>query len=192
MQNKKAKLMAALMLCFGFTGLQAQNAVSSTGLDASGCGGTASYTIGQMAYSAFSETNNNITQGVQQPFEILVISEISEAEGITLVFKDNPNPETNLIKLKVETEIAEGEGNAVMYSVYPNPATNFVKLKVENCTVGNLSYQLYNISGILLESSKIIGSETNISMSNLVPSTYFLKIKNNDKEMKIFKIIKNY
>ena len=64
--------------------------------------------------------------------------------------------------------------------------------EIKNYTVNNLSYQLYDISGKLLENRKIAGSETTISMEILETATYLLKIYDNKTEIKTFKIIKNY
>ena len=75
--------------------------------------------------------------------------------------------------------------------VYPNPATDFIRLKIENYEVENLRYQLYDINGSLLQDNKIEGNETNIVMSNYVSATYFLKVTDNNKVVKTFKIIKH-
>jgi len=77
-------------------------------------------------------------QGVQQPFEILVVTGIEEAKGISL-------------------EI----------SVYPNPTSDFLKLNVESFELENLSYELYDIKCSLLSSNKIVGKETIIQTGNL-------------------------
>jgi hypothetical protein len=52
-------------------------------------------------------------------------------------------------------------------------------------------YRLFDISGTLLREMKVESEETEISMYNLVPSIYFLKVIKNKKELKTFKIIKN-
>jgi len=143
-------------------GLQAQNAIPASGGNASGSGGTSSYTVGQVVYTTFTGTNGSAAQGVQQPFEISIITAIEEAKDISL-------------------EIV----------VYPNPATDFIKLKIENYEVKNLRYQLYDINGSLLQDNKIVGNETNIVMSNYMSATYFLKVTDNNKLIKTFKIIKH-
>jgi hypothetical protein len=156
------KLLIALCL-FGYeTTLQAQNTIPATGGNATGAGGTVSYTIGQIVYTTISGTTGIITQGVQQPFEISVVTGIEEAKDIIL-------------------EI----------SVYPNPATGYVKLKVGNYDSDNLSYRLYNIDGKPLQGNKIEGNETLIQLKNLVSGTYLLKVIDHNKELKTFKIIKN-
>ena len=163
MRHKKLKLSAVLLLGLGLTGLQAQTAVPATGSNASGSGGTVSYSVGQVVYTTNTGgSNGSVAQGVQQPFEISVVTGLEETKGIIL-----------------------------SVSAYPNPTTDFLNLKVENYDNTNLSYQLFDISGKLLETKKITGNETSINTSNLVPATYFLKVTENNKEVKTFKIIKN-
>ncbi|MFA4853257.1 MAG: T9SS type A sorting domain-containing protein [Thermoplasmata archaeon] len=173
MQHRKLKLSALLLLGLGLTGLQSQEAIPATGGEASGSGGTVNYSVGQVFYTTNTGTNGSVAQGVQQPFEISVVTGLEEAKGITL-----------------------------QCSAYPNPTTDFLTLKVENYDTENLSYQLFDISGKLLQNKKAEGNGTTISMENLVPATYFLKVyavgrndrtgvTDNNKEVKTFKIIKN-
>jgi hypothetical protein len=165
MRHKKLKLSGFLLLGLGLTGLQAQEVVPASGGEASGSAGSVSYSVGQLVYTTNTGTNGTVAQGVQQPYEISVVSGLKEAKGISL-----------------------------MISAYPNPATDFLLLKVDastNLNIQSMSYQLYDISGKLLENKKIEGNETSIAMSNLLPSTYFVKVIQEKKEVKIFKIIKN-
>jgi hypothetical protein len=163
MRQRRLKLSAVLLLGFGLTGLQAQEAIPATGGNASGSGGSVSYSVGQVIYTTNTGTHGSVAQGVQQPYEISVVTGIEEAIGIN-----------------------------VSVLAYPNPVTEFLKLKVESYKVVNLSYQLYDMIGRLLENKKITGNETNIAMSNHLPATYFLKITEGTKEVKTFKIIKNH
>lgn len=160
----KKALIALIAFCiFGFgTAIHAQNVVPVSGGNASGSGGSMSYTIGQVVYTTNTGTNGSAAQGVQQPYEISIVTGIEEALGISL-------------------EIM----------VYPNPATDLIKLKIENYEMQNLRYQLYDINGSLLQDSKIENSETSITINNLVSATYFLKVTDNNKVIKTFKIIKN-
>ena len=162
MRNKKLKFCTVLWLFIGLTGLQAQNTISASGGNASGSGGSVSYSVGQIVYTSNTGTNGSAAQGVQQPYEISVVTGIEEAKDISL-------------------EIM----------VYPNPATDFVKLMIKNYEVENLRYQLYDINGRLLQDNKVEGNETNIVMSNFLPATYFLKVTDNNKVVKTFKIIKH-
>ena len=165
MQLRKLKLSTILLFGFGLTGLQAQEVIPAAGGNASGSAGTVSYSVGQVVYTTNSGTNGTVAQGVQQPFEISIVTGLEEAKGINL-----------------------------MVSAYPNPTTDFLNLKVDASNALNiqlLSYQLYDMSGNLLEIKKLVGNQTSIVMSYLVRATYFLKVIEGSKEVKTFKIIKN-
>jgi len=166
MKQKAKKLITVIILIFGLTGLQAQETVPAAGGEATGSGGSASYTIGQVVYSVHTGTNGNYSvQGVQQPFEISVVTGIPEAEGI---------------KLSI--------------SVYPNPASNFLTLSIYASTTLNihsLYYELCDTNGKLLKSKNISADKTKITINNLAPATYFLKVTDNKGVIKSFKIIKN-
>lgn len=77
---------------------------------------------------------------------------------------------------------------------YPNPTTIILPLEIDasaTLTIQSMMYQLYDMQGKHLQSQKITGFQTSIAMGNLVPATYFVKIVQDNKEVKIFKIIKN-
>ena len=163
MKHKRLKLSALLFLGLGLTGLQAQTSVNATGGNASGSGGSASYSVGQLAYTTNTGTNGSVSEGVQQPFEISVVTGIEEAKDIFL-----------------------------NVSAYPNPTTDYVELKVENLQLSELSYKLYDISGKVYQNKEIGNSITKIEMQNLPQGIYFIKvIDTKNKEFKTFKIIKN-
>lgn len=144
-----------------FLGLQAQDAVLALGGDAVGSGGTVSYSIGQVAYTSIDNINGTVNQGVQLPFEFFTLG-INDFHDITL----------SLI-------------------VYPNPTSEFIKLKAETDKFENLNYYLCDFSGKQLLHQKINSWETSIPMGNFPSAIYFLKVNDNNKELKIFKIIKN-
>lgn len=158
---KILKLLIAFCLIANVTTIQAQNAIPATGGNASGSGGTSDYTVGQVVYTTNSGTNGSVAQGVQQPYEISTVTGIEEALGIMLECL-----------------------------IYPNPTNDFLTLKVENYDIQNLWYKLFDASGRLLESKKVTGNETQISMVSLSPSVYFLKVADNQKDIKTFTIIK--
>jgi hypothetical protein len=162
MKQEKRILIILFLCCFWTIVVLAQEAIPATGGNATGIGGSVSYTVGQIAYSTLSGTNGSVVQGVQQPFEISVVTGIEEANGIDL-----------------------------LVSAYPNPATDFVTLKVVNYDITGLSYGLFDISGNLLENKKIEGNEITIPFGNRSPSVYFLKVTDKNKVVKTFKIIKN-
>jgi hypothetical protein len=161
MRHKELKISAVLFLGLGLTGLQAQESVIATGGNASGSGGSVSYSVGQVVYTTNTGTSGSVAQGVQQPFEISVVTGLDEAKGI---------------KLSVVA--------------YPNPTTDYLTLEIKDFEPSNLNFQLYDMNGKLLQDKKIIGTQTSIVMSNLVPATYLVKVIQNNREVKTFKIIK--
>ncbi|MDD2550307.1 MAG: T9SS type A sorting domain-containing protein [Bacteroidales bacterium] len=161
MKNKRLKFCALFLLGLGLTGLQAQESINATGGNASGSGGSASYSVGQLVYTTNTGTNGSVAQGVQQPFEISAVTGIEEAKGINLTV-----------------------------SAYPNPTTDYLTLEVRDFNLSALTFQLYDLQGKLLQSEKITGNQTSIAMGNLGPAMYFVKVMEGNKEIKTFKIIK--
>jgi len=161
-RHKRIKLAAVLLLIMGLTGVHAQEAVPAAGGNALGSGGSVSYTIGQMAYTPNSGTTGSVSQGVQQPYEILVLTGMDNKWDIGLMVK-----------------------------AYPNPTTNYLTLRLNNSEISGISYQLCGINGNLLERKMVKSIETTISMKQYTPAAYFLKVIQNNKEIKTFKIIKN-
>ncbi|MBA4241413.1 MAG: hypothetical protein C0448_11860 [Sphingobacteriaceae bacterium] len=162
MNQKKVKLCATLLLGMCLSVVNAQQASTASGGDASGSGGSVNYSVGQIAYTTNFSAAGSVAQGVQQPYEISVVTSINEASSIDL-------------KL----------------SAYPNPTTDYLTLKIGDAKIENLSYQLYDVAGKLLEDKEIASTEVNISMLNQPNAAYFLKVFSNKQEIKTFKIIKN-
>ncbi len=161
MRLMRLNISAVFLLGFGLTGLQAQEAVPATGGDASGSEGSVNYTVGQVVYQTLTGTTGSVAEGIQQPYEILEITAIEEAKGIEL-----------------------------SASVYPNPVTNHLVLTVEDPELSTMDFRLFDMHGKLLQSEKITEKQTTIAMGNLVPATYIIKVKQSNKELKTFQIIK--
>jgi hypothetical protein len=100
MKHKKTMASVAFLL-LGLGGLHAQESTTATGDEATGTGGTASYSVGQVVYTTATGTNGSVAQGVQQPFEISTTLGIKET-SINLELSVYPNPTNNYLTLKVE------------------------------------------------------------------------------------------
>jgi hypothetical protein len=164
-ESRKLKALGILILLtftFSLSTVSAQESINATGGNASGSGGSASYSVGQVVYATNTGANGSVAQGVQQPYEISVVTGLEEAKGINL-----------------------------SVSAYPNPTTDYLTLEVKDVELLNLHFQLYDMNGKLLQNEKITGNQTSIVMSNLLPATYFVKVIQGNKEVKTFKIIKN-
>jgi hypothetical protein len=141
--------------------LMAQNAIPATGGNASGTGGTVSYTIGEVVYTTNTGNNGSVAQGIQQAYEISVVTALENTEGITLEYK-----------------------------VYPNPTRGKITLTITPFETDNIRFRFFDQNGILLQEKKIESEITEISMENLNPSMYFLQVIKDNREVKVFKIIK--
>ncbi|MCB9002301.1 MAG: T9SS type A sorting domain-containing protein [Bacteroidales bacterium] len=161
MRYKRLKLSVIFFLSF-VVGIKAQESINTIGNNAMGSGGFISFSVGQIVYQTYADENNSLAEGVQQPYEISVVSAIKKFE------------ETNFSIL-----------------AYPNPTTECLTLRVNEFKMSNLSYQLYDMNGKLLRNEKITENQTSIVMSNFVPAIYFVKVTMGNKKVITFKIIKN-
>jgi len=142
-------------------GLHAQETVPATGNDATGTGGSSSYTVGQVVCATNTGSNGSVAQGVQQPYEI------STSVGIEVT--------------EINLELV----------AYPNPTNNSLTLNIGNYNNEKLTYQLYDMQGKLLDSKQAVNSCTTIGMKDLPTSTYLLNVLDNNSLIKTFRIVKN-
>lgn len=159
---KEALLLPVIV--FLFTAASAQEAIPASGGNASGEAGSLSYSVGQAVYTTATGAEGIVAQGVQQSYEISSVTGTNKVEGISL-------------------EV----------SAYPNPAVDYLILNTAAASIkGNhkLEYRMYDMQSRLLQTEKLISNETIIAMGHLMPSVYFVKIINQDQEIKSFKIIK--
>lgn len=156
---KKLLLFVAISCSIGK--IRAQSSTVASGGDASGSGGKVSYTVGQTNYITETGSNGVVTQGMQQPYEILIIS--------------------GLDKTTIN----------MTASVYPNPTDGYVILSIDNETVRNLTYTLFDVAGNTIRQKKVNSNQTQIQLSDLAEGVYFIKVLQGESEMKTFKIIKN-
>lgn len=161
MNYRQLLFVSVLLTCHAITGLQAQTVITSAGASASGGGGSVSFTVGQIVYTTIFSGNYSVAQGVQQPYEISVITGIEKAGGISL----------DII-------------------VYPNPASDIIRLKTGDYETTHLRYRLYDNMGRLLLTGKVDNNETSIAIGQLKPAAYILIVTEKDISIKSFSIIK--
>ena len=140
--------------------MYSQQNTLATATTATGTNGIVTYSIGQIDFQTNTGSSGTISQGVQQPFEIVTLS-------------TNNVPQIQL-----------------MATVYPNPTVQNVMISIKDFDLTNLNYQLYDIQGKIIYNGKILQSETQIEMSFLASANYFLKVTQANKDLKTFKIIK--
>lgn len=138
-----------LFITISLSTIKAQQSVNVTGSNIKGSGGSVSYSVGQVFYTANTGTNGSVAEGVQQPYEISVVIEIVEAKNIILSVSSYPNPSNDYLILDIKNYIQTGP------------------------YLSQLSFQLFDINGKLLQNKKLTSAETQIDISNYMPSTFF-------------------
>lgn len=160
-KNRNSGILLWVFQVISLASVLSQQTVLPTGGNSIGPGGIVHFSVGQVFYTTNSGVNGSVAQGVQQPYEISV--------------------KTGIDISKIQLYI----------SAYPNPSTDYLILKIEDLTLDKLKYLLFDINGRLLQSEIITDRITNIKMVNYQPSSYILKISQDQREIKSFKIIKN-
>jgi hypothetical protein len=155
---KKISLVASILLVAQLA--HAQETIPASGGEATGSGGSSSYTVGQVFYTTNTATTGGVSQGVQQPFEFQTLS----------------NPELTTVKVTAVT--------------YPNPTSDYVILKISDSTLDTLSYTLFDVTGKAISNGIITNGDTQIAMQQLAIGIYILKVNRHNQELKTFKIIK--
>jgi len=158
MLSKNSIMIVSLSL-LAYGSLNAQHAVLASGSNAAGSGGSSSYSVGQVAYSS-KGTNGIMTEGVQQPYEIL-----------TLAVDDLGNEAKNI-------------------ALYPNPVKDLLFVDFNEENFKNSSYVLFDAQGKQIKRGNFSQKKSELDLSILPSSVYIIQIFRDNKNIKTFKIIK--
>ena len=161
-----------ILLSFAGYCAKGQVAIPAAGGKATSLKGSVSYSVGQVDFTTAKSDHGRVSEGVQQTYEISVISGLDEAKDFTL-----------------------------SCIVYPNPVVDYLTLKVDEKYLFKLSYQIYTLDGKLIETKVIQSSETPIGMKTFSSQIYFLRVYETQpalssdpaqkRILKTFKIIKS-
>ena len=150
------------LFIFSFTNnVSAQQTANTSGKNVSQNNTSVSYSIGEVYYNTTSNANSVITQGIQQPYEIYLISGIGNEKDVMLI------------------------------TAFPNPTTTTLKLLIQDIKLDGLNYKLYDLLGKEILSGDITSNQTEVDLINLMPAVYFIKVFRYNSTIKYFKIIKN-
>lgn len=94
-----SKIYISIVIAFIGTALYGQESVVASGGEASGTGGTVSYSVGQVAFVSHTDVGGSATHGVQHAYEIFTTVSIEEAKKLTL--ETYPNPTNSKLILKI-------------------------------------------------------------------------------------------
>lgn len=140
--------------------MKAQSSVMTAGANATGSNGTVSYSVGQVAYLV-KGSSRQVSEGVQQVYEITTLA-------------------TN------ETSNSTEEG----ILIYPNPFKDYLYLDFTTNSFKGSEYQLYDAQGKLIKTDKITQTKSEFNFSSLPSAMYIIRITQEGKNIKTFKIIK--
>ena len=155
---KKKPVLLLLILAFPFHHLFSQNSTVSSGGDFSSDTGSVSFSMGQPFFFSYSNSDYSISEGLQQPLEVSVLS-IDEAlfSGLISVY---PIPTSNYITLKISDfdidqltyEVIDLRGKVLMTNKINTNETKIDLYKLEQ------SIYLLNIKkqGKLIRTTKIL------------------------------------
>jgi len=155
------RLIILLLLSTGINRIQAQEAITASGGNASGNNGSASYAAGQPTYIMLKGSTGSALQGVLQPYEII------NTTGVI----NSPDTPFSLV-------------------TFPNPVSDYLILKINDFNNNEMSFQLYDLNGKLLKNKEIKKDLIRIEMKDLLPGIYYLSLRKNNIKVKTFEIIK--
>jgi len=154
------KIVVIVMLFFSIN-MIGQSTINSTGENYTTANGSVSFSVGQIDYLVKSDSNHTISEGVQQPIEISVLS--------------------------VQDQLYDKN-----IAVYPNPTFEYINLTfdINDANFKKLRYILLDTNGKLIMQKDITKSLVKIDISNLTSAVYYLKVLDENKDVKVFKIMK--
>ena len=85
--------------------------------------------------------------------------------------------------------VGMGEGPVnMMLEVYPEPTSKFLMLTSSDELRENMFYEVYDAMGQLISKNELMGIQTEIDMTSMIPSTYFIRVTNGAMGEKVFKV----
>ena len=151
-----------LFILLGLTvlNIHAQKSIVASGGDTQNSMGSFSFSLGQIACITIKDSGGSIEQGIQQPYEIILINGIKDDKLLVSV------------------------------SVYPNPVTTQLIIDTEVNDFKRLFFNITDLNGKEIIKGKISESKTVIPMESSSSEMYILNITERNKIIKSYKIIK--
>lgn len=157
---KRIFIYGSFLILCSLSEVNAQKALLAAGSNATGSSGSVSYSVGQIDYNS-KGPNNQVNEGVQQAYEIITLS---------------------------TTETTGADRKDIV--LYPNPFKDFIFLDFATNDYRNSEFQLFDSSGKLLKETKIKESKSEFNFSELPSAMYIVRVNQNGKNIRTFKIIK--
>jgi hypothetical protein len=161
--TRKASVALFFAGTFFFTQpLKAQQTALASGGNGSGTGGSFAYSVGQTMYTAQSNSAISLSKGVQQGYELFLITGIEEEDRFGLAA-----------------------------TVFPNPISNYLTIEIKNYSPATaLEIFLFDAKGQQVHRQRVVDVQTQIAVEHLASALYLLKLVQGDKLVKAVKVIK--
>lgn len=150
----ESKFFISLTVCFlGVNMALAQESVNASGGDATGIGGTVSYSVGQVVYASNTASTGDVTQGVQHAYEVFSLDVPEAVSNLSLTIF--PNPTTSILNVKV----GDYSGQKWTYRLYDIQGRQLSSGQIANeqteIDIQNLSVNTYFIDVLNSENQRI-------------------------------------
>ena len=145
---------------FGFFGLNAQQAVVTTGGDIQSAEGSVSYSVGQVFYQSVTSPSGSVLEGVQQPYEIFVITSVTEADPLTEL------------------------------RLFPNPASDYLILETDEHLDSSVRMAVFNSMGQMIRTANVEREQTKVYVGDLMAGSYYVVLFHEGRKLQTFKVIK--
>ncbi len=143
--------------------LCSQQSINASGGDAPGSGGSMAWSIGQIAYTAANGSSGMISQGVQQTYLEIMVSNGEPLADFDLRLFPNPSSSFTFIAIEDIDALAD---------------------------LASFTYQLFDVYGHFLWSATMPYSLNYIPTADLVSGMYILKVFYKTQPIKTFRFIK--
>lgn len=123
--------------------------------------GSVSFSIGQTVYTSDESTAGSSSMGVQQVYNVEIITNNAAAYDLSIDL-----------------------------NVFPNPAMDHVTLEIIGSLAPGLQYNLKDLNGVTLFENQINGASTTVPVDELSPATYMITVLSENTAVSSFRIIK--
>lgn len=129
----------------------AQQGFVMAGTDAQNSNGSSSSSMGQIARNTNTNASGTIQEGLQQPYEFV-----------------------NVVAVEA---ILTGD----QFSVYPNPTNNLLVITRDSQVGSEVQLRLFDATGKLILEEAMIATAHTLSLQNLSPGVYYLRLQMNNQ-----------
>ena len=136
----------------------AQSSTNASGGEATGASGNVSYSVGQIMFTDFGGASGNVSHGVQQPFEIFLLSNSDFETSNAILLYPNPVNQELFVTIKEQFKdfkyfVTDFNGKKLINGSITQMQS---KINLENLASGIYIITLYSEKNLAQKTYKII------------------------------------